>query len=87
MTERTPDPIQLTANNALLDAVATAMGARTDAALAMVLDVAPAIISKIRHGRQVIGARMQLTMLEDCDLTLAQIRQYVPRMRTAREAR
>jgi hypothetical protein len=71
------DADQIANNNELLNAVASQLGCRNDAALAAALYVMPPVISKIRHGNLPIGATLQLTML-DRGIPLTLIRLYVP---------
>ena len=49
-------------NNRLLDAVMRKIGVKNDAGLSRALDVAPPVISKIRHAKLPVGATLLLTM-------------------------
>lgn len=83
MSDFPVDQAQQRSNNMLLDYVAGKVGARTDAALAKALRVSTPVVSKIRHGRLPIGATIQLTMLEELDVTLQMLRAFVPSSRSA----
>lgn len=58
----------------LLDAMLEKLALKNDAALSRALDVAPPIISKIRHRRLPLGASLLIRMHEVSDLSLAQLR-------------
>jgi hypothetical protein len=49
------DAAQVERNNALIDVLIKTMSLKNDAALSRVLEVAPPVISKIRHGRLEFG--------------------------------
>ncbi len=49
--------------NAVLDEVTKQLGLKNDAALARALEVAPPVISKIRHYRLPIGSTLKLRIL------------------------
>lgn len=68
---------QIESNNALLDYVASKLGARTDGQLAALLGSHAPVISRIRSGKLAIGATMQITLIET-GIPLAIIRRYVP---------
>jgi hypothetical protein len=72
-----PTPVDIKRHNALLNYLVEQLGVTTDSALARKLDVAPPVISKIRHGHMAIGATLQLGMLDSGALTHEQLRRYV----------
>lgn len=63
--------------NDLLDLVAEKLGAKNDAALARALDVAPPIISKIRHARLAVGRSMIIRLHEIVNLPVAEIKAFI----------
>lgn len=63
--------------NALLDLVAKTIGARNDAKLARGLEVAPPVISKIRHGRLPVGALLIIKIHEITGMPVAEIKSYI----------
>lgn len=65
--DKTPQTIE-TRNN-LLDEVMYKMHLGTDAALAKLLEVAPPVISKIRHGKLSIGATIALSIHESTGMS------------------
>lgn len=69
---------QVINNNALLDLVIETMGLRSDAALGRLLDVAPPVISKVRHGVLPIGQGMLIRCHERAGLSFPAMRVYVP---------
>ncbi|NHQ93337.1 helix-turn-helix transcriptional regulator [Janthinobacterium lividum] len=60
-------------NNDLLDML-LAKGPKNDAALARALEVAPPVISKIRHGRLPIGASLLIRMHEVFDVPIRELK-------------
>jgi hypothetical protein len=60
--------------NRLLDALIEKMKLKNDAALSRMLEVAPPVISKIRHRRLPIGASMLIRMHETTDLSIRELR-------------
>src|SRR6476469_7777352 len=60
--------------NQLLDALLQNMQLKNDAALSRKLEVAPPVISKIRHGRLPVGASMLLRMHEESGLSIRELR-------------
>lgn len=71
-TEITPD------QNKLIDHLLNAYRLKNDAALSRLLDVAPPVISKIRHNRLPIGAAIKLRMMRRFGITLAEIDALAP---------
>lgn len=68
--------------NALLDALLEKMRIKNDAALCRVLEVAPPVISKIRHKRLPVGASMLIRMHEVSDLSIRELRDLMGDRRT-----
>jgi hypothetical protein len=68
MQTQTYDP------NKLLDALIERMHLKNDAALARMLEVAPPVISKIRHGRLPVGASLLITMHEVSKFSIRELR-------------
>lgn len=58
----------------LLDTIKQRLGNKTDAALARRLVVAPSLISKIRHRRQIVSAEVLISMHEETGLSLRDLR-------------
>ncbi|TWI69524.1 hypothetical protein IP91_00593 [Pseudoduganella lurida] len=58
----------------LLDALAERLGAKNDAALSRALEVAPPVLSKIRHGRLPVGATILLRMHEASGIAIRELR-------------
>jgi plasmid maintenance system antidote protein VapI len=61
-------------SNDLLDAVLRKTGLKNDAALARALEVAPPVISKIRHGRLPVGASLVVRVCELTEMGLHEIK-------------
>jgi len=60
--------------NHLFDTLIKRMHLKNDAALSRVLDVAPPVISKIRHHRLPIGASLMISMHEASGLNIKDLR-------------
>jgi hypothetical protein len=60
--------------NALLDALIEKLSLKNDAALARTLEIAPPVISKIRHRRLPVGASLLIRMHEVSDLSIKELR-------------
>ncbi len=60
--------------NRLLDHLVECLNLKNDAALARLLEVAPPVISKIRHYRLAIGPSLLIRMHEVSDLTIGDLR-------------
>lgn len=75
MTESTKlaDLAEYDPNN-LLDALIDRLGLKNDAALSRLLEVAPPVISKIRHRRLPVGASLLIRMHEVSDLSIQELR-------------
>lgn len=70
---------QLTENtrynpNRLLDALIEKLNLKNDAALSRVLEVAPPVISKIRHNTLPVGATILIRMHEVSDFSIRELR-------------
>ena len=61
-------------NSQLLDAVMAKLDLKNDAALARALEVAPPVISKIRHGRLPVGATILIRMHELTDIAIRELK-------------
>jgi hypothetical protein len=60
--------------NNLLDSLIEKLSLKNDAALSRMLEVAPPVISKIRHRRLPVGASLLIRMHEVSDLSIAELR-------------
>ncbi len=60
--------------NKVLDAIIDKLQLKNDAALSRALEVAPPVISKIRHHTLPIGATILLRMHEVSDLSIRELR-------------
>jgi len=60
--------------NLLLDALINKLRLKNDAALARLLEVAPPVISKLRHGTLPIGPTMLIRMHEISDMGIREMR-------------
>ena len=60
--------------NHLLDALIAKLSLKNDAALARVLEIAPPMISKIRHRRLPVGAALLIRMHEVSNLPISELR-------------
>ncbi|WP_342116027.1 hypothetical protein [Pseudoduganella sp. OTU4001] len=58
----------------LLDALVSRLELKNDAALARALEVAPPIISKVRHRRTSVSALLLIRMHEVSDLSISDLR-------------
>jgi len=58
----------------LLDALIVHLKLKNDAALARALEVAPPVISKIRHRRLAVSAALLIRMHEVSDITIGDLR-------------
>jgi hypothetical protein len=66
----------------LLDAMIEKLQLKNDAALSRALEVAPPVISKIRHRRLPVGASILIRMHEVSDLTVTELRELLGDRRT-----
>jgi hypothetical protein len=60
--------------NALLDALMQKLGAKNDAALARAMELAPPVLSKIRHHRLSVGASFLVTAHELTGMSVRDLR-------------
>ena len=60
--------------NQLLDTLRERMKLKNDASLSRVLEVAPSVISKIRHRSLPVGASLLIRMHEVSDLSIGELR-------------
>ncbi len=60
--------------NNLIDSLIEKLGLKNDAALSRLLDVAPPVISKIRHRRLPVGASILIRMHEVSNLSVKDLR-------------
>lgn len=60
--------------NHLLDSLLEKLHLKNDAALSRALEVAPPVISKIRHRRLPVGASLLIRMHEVSDLSIKELR-------------
>lgn len=58
----------------LLDAIIEIKSLKNDAALSRLLEVAPPVISKIRHGKLPVGAALLIRMHETTDISIRDLR-------------
>jgi hypothetical protein len=65
--------------NRVLDAIINKLQLKNDAALSRVLEVAPPVISKIRHNTLPIGATILLRMHEESDFSISELRALMVR--------
>ena len=61
----------------LLDTLRTKLHIKNDAALSRALEVAPPVISKIRHRRVPVGASLLIRMHEISNLSIEDLRGYM----------
>ena len=72
-SSRLSDQLAYDPNN-LLDTLIEKLHLKNDAALSRALEVAPPVISKIRHRRLPVGASLLIRMHEVSDLTIRELR-------------
>jgi len=60
--------------NRVLDAIISRLRLKNDAALSQLLEVAPPVISKIRHATLPIGATLMIRMHEESDFSISELR-------------
>jgi plasmid maintenance system antidote protein VapI len=68
--------------NQLLDFLISKLQLKSDAALARMLEVAPPVLSKIRHHRLPVGASMLVRMNEVTGLSIRDLRDLMGDRRT-----
>jgi len=79
---RIPDDAEYDPNR-VLDAIINKLRLKNDAALSRVLEVAPPVISKIRHNTLPIGATILLRMHEVSDYSIRELRALMVRAESA----
>ena len=72
-SSRLSDQLAYDPNN-LLDTLIDKLHLKNDAALSRALEVAPSVISKIRHRRLPVGASLLIRMHEVSDLSIRELR-------------
>ena len=72
-SNRLSDQVAYDPNN-LLDSLIEKLHLKNDAALSRALEVAPPVISKIRHRRLPVGASLLIRMHEVSNLTIRELR-------------
>lgn len=65
--------------NILLDALIDKLNLKNDAALSRLLEVAPPVISKLRHGALPIGPTMLIRMHEVSEMNIRDMRELMLR--------
>jgi hypothetical protein len=75
---RIPDGAEYDPNR-VLDAIINKLRLKNDAALSRLLEVAPPVISKIRHNTLPIGATILLRMHEVSDYSIRELRALMVR--------
>ena len=68
--------------NRVLDAIIDKLQLKNDAALSRALEVAPPVISKIRHRRLPVGASMLIRMHEVSNMDIRELRELMGDRRT-----
>lgn len=63
--------------NNLLDTLIERLHLKNDAALSRALEVAPPVISKIRHRRLPVGASLLIRMYEISDMNIKELRELM----------
>lgn len=81
LLELESDEIDYDPNN-LLDTLIKQLHLKNDAALSRALEVAPPVISKIRHRRLPVGASLLIRMHEISDLSIKELRSLMGDRRT-----
>lgn len=71
--EISPDQVRYDPNK-LLTSVLAKLELKNDAALSRVLEVAPPVLSKVRHGRLPVGASLLIRMHEVTNLSIQELR-------------
>ena len=76
LTQLESDEIDYDPNN-LLDTLIKHLHLKNDAALSRALEVAPPVISKIRHRRLPVGASLLIRMHEISDISIKELRELM----------
>jgi hypothetical protein len=74
--ERPEESVQYNPDN-LLASLISRLNLKNDAALSRALEVAPPVISKIRHRRLPVGASLLIRMHEVTDLSIQELRELM----------
>lgn len=74
MTDNASHPATSYDPNRLLDTVLNRLNLKNDAALCRLLEVAPPVVSKIRHGRLPVGASILIRLHEETGLHVRELR-------------
>jgi hypothetical protein len=74
--ERPEESVQYNPDN-LLATLISRLNLKNDAALSRALEVAPPVISKIRHRRLPVGASLLIRMHEVTDLSIQELRELM----------
>jgi len=72
----TSESLNFNPNN-LLNTIIERMKLKNDAALSRMLEVAPPVISKIRHGRLPVGASLLIRMHEETGMNIGELRELM----------
>lgn len=72
-----PGPMLEYSPSRLLDTLISRLHLKNDAALARCLEVAPPIISKVRHRRTSVSALLLIRMHEVSELSISELRQLM----------
>ncbi|MFD1154342.1 hypothetical protein [Undibacterium aquatile] len=67
-------PLHQAPANAMLDSLIATMQLKNDAALARRLEVAPPVISKLRHGALPVGASILISAHEESGISIADLK-------------
>lgn len=65
---------QIARNNHFLDMLIIEMSLKNDAGLSRVLEVAPPVISKIRHGHLSVGATLLISAHEESGMSIKKMK-------------
>jgi hypothetical protein len=72
--------------NPLLDMVCLQLALKTDVALSRALEVAPPVVSKLRHGRMEVGPTLLIRMHEATGLSIKHLKSYLSSDKSERES-
>lgn len=67
-------PLHQAPANAMLDSLIATMQLKNDAALARRLEVAPPVVSKLRHGTLPVGASILISAHEESGISIADLK-------------
>lgn len=74
VTVTTATKENIDANNAVFNLVRQKCGFKNDAALSRALQVAPPVVSKLRHGRLLVGPSMVIKLHEVSDISIRELK-------------